>query len=505
MKVILVYPEIPETFWSFTHALKFISKKASIPPLGIVTVASMLPRDWELKLVDMNVSGLTDENLAGADYVFISAISVQKRAVKEIVARCARAGVPVVAGGPLFTVSHEEFPDIRHFVLDEAEITLPLFLEDLRQGLLKRVYTSPLRADIRETPAPRWELLDMKQYASMSVQYSRGCPFNCDFCDITLLYGRESRTKDTGQVLAELDELYSRGWRGAVFFVDDNFIGNGSKLKQQVLPAIIQWMEQKKHPFIFNTQVSINISEDADLMRLMTRAGFATVFIGIESPSGESLAECGKFQNRRCDLLAAVKKVQGAGLEVQGGFIIGFDNDPPSIFEKQVAFIQESGIVTAMVGLLNALKGTKLYARMNNENRLLNDDSGDNTDGSINFIPKMGKKPLLEGYKKVISTVYAPRQYYARIRKHLEQYTPFRRKIVILRFSHLAAFLRSVLLLGIAGKERTYFWKLLFWTLFTRPGLLTHAITFAIYGYHFRKISEKRSKEKPAFPEIPAA
>ncbi len=490
-KILLVYPKYPDTFWSFKYALKFISKKAAYPPLGLLTVASILPKEWKKKLVDMNVTSLKDKDLESTDYVFISAMSIQESSVQEIINRCKQKGVKIVAGGPLFTAGYEKFEDINYFVLNEAEITLPLFLEDLKNGCAKHIYTSERFPDIEKTPIPVWKLIDMKKYASMNIQYSRGCPFNCEFCDITVLFGHKVRTKGKDQILAELDGLYSQGWRGHVFFVDDNFIGNKVKLKKEILPFIIKWMKKKKYPFSFNTEVSINLSDDEELMQLMTEAGFDSVFVGIETPHEESLTECNKIQNKNRDLVACVKKIQRFGLEVQGGFIVGFDNDPPAIFEKLIAFIQESGIVTAMVGLLNAPRDTKLYQRLIKEKRLLRDVSGDNTDFSINFIPKMDPKILIGGYKKIISGIYSPKFYYERVMKFLREYKPLKERKPHFHFSHFKALLKSVLFLGIIGKERFHYWKLFFWTIFRRPRLFPLAITFAIYGFHFRKIFEK--------------
>ncbi len=491
MKILLVYPRNPDTFWSFKRALKFIFKKATNPPLGLLTVAAMLPEEWEKKLVDMNVTTLNDKDLKWADFVFISAISIQKESVNEIISRCKELGVKIVAGGPLFTTGYEEFKGVDHFVLNEAEITLPPFLEDLENGCAKHIYTSDQWADLKTTPIPLWELINMKKYATMDIQYSRGCPFNCEFCDITLLYGRISRTKTKDQVVAELESLYSRGWRDGVFFVDDNFIGNKRKLKKEILPAVAKWMEQRKHPFPFVTQASIDISDDEELMQLMVKAGFNTVFVGIETPNEESLTECTKFQNKNRDLIACVKKIHKFGLQVQGGFIVGFDNDPLSIFERQIKFIQKSGIVTAMVGLLNALHGTRLYHRLEKENRLLKDVSGDNTDCSINFIPSMNYDTLINGYKKILSTIYSPAYYYERVRRFLKEYKPSQKRVFRFRLSYLGAFFKSVFRLGIIGKERVHYWKLILWSLFRCPRFLPLATTFAIYGFHFRKIFEK--------------
>jgi radical SAM superfamily enzyme YgiQ (UPF0313 family) len=491
MNILLVYPEYPETFWSFKHALKFIFKKAAIPPLGLLTVASMLPREWNTKLVDMNVTHLMDEDLEWADYVFLSAMSVQKHSVKEVIERCNKAGVSVVAGGPLFTTGYEDFEGVDHFVLNEAEITLPLFLEDLRKGEAKPIYTTTQWANKRKTPIPRWELIDMKNYATMNIQYSRGCSFNCEFCDITLLYGRLSRTKEKKQLIGELESLYRHGWRGGVFFVDDNFISNKKKLKEEILPAITEWMEERRHPFTFITQASINLSDDEELMMMMVRAGFDTVFIGIETPNEDSLTECTKVQNKNRDLIACVKKIQNFGLQVQGGFIVGFDNDPVSIFERQIRFIQNSGIVTAMVGLLNALKGTRLYQRLEKENRLIRDVTGDNTDCSINFIPKMNYDTLISGYKRIISTIYSPSHYYERVKTFLKEYNPLQKKLFHFQPAYILTLLKSILYLGVIGKERVHYWKLFLWTIFRRPRLFSLAITLAIYGSHFRKVFEK--------------
>ena len=492
MKALLIYPEFPDTFWSFRYALKFIHRKASSPPLGLLTIAAMLPEDWEKRLVDMNVEGLNDNSLRWADLVFLSAMSVQKQSVKEVIARCKAAGVRVVAGGSLFTTEYEAFGDVDHLVLNEAEITLPRFLEDFRNGDAEHFYTTDQWADIRKTPIPLWELINLKHYASINIQYSRGCPFNCEFCDITLLCGHAPRTKDKDQIIRELESVYASGFRGQVFFVDDNFIGNKKKLKEEILPAIIEWMEMRKHPFSFNTQASIELSDHKDLMEMMVRAGFDVVFIGIETPHEQSLAECSKFQNKNRDLLASVRNIQKSGLEVQGGFILGFDNDPLTIFDTQINFIQKSGVVTAMVGILVALPGTQLYQRLKKERRLLKETSGNNTDFSTNFIPRMDYDLLINGYKKVLGTLYSPRHYYERVRTFLREYIPPQNNLFHFRFNYIAAFIKSIIVLGIIGKERFHYWRLLLWTIFTRPRLIPQAVTLSIYGFHFRKVFEKR-------------
>ncbi len=446
MKALLIYPKYPDTFWGFKYALKFVFKRAAHPPLGLLTVASLLPMDWQIKLLDLNVKDLKEKDIKGADIVLISAISIQKESVKDIVLRCKKYGVKIVAGGPLFTTNYEEFEEIDYFVLKEAEVTLPLFLKDFKDGKPKHIYKSSKWADIRSTPVPKWELIDMKKYASLSIQYSRGCPFNCEFCDISLLCGRIPRVKSKEQIILELESLNSLGWRGTVFFVDDNFIGNKLSLKKEILPALIDWMEEKKYPFSFLTQASINLADDEELMKLMAKAGFDTVFIGIETPDEESLTECSKLHNKNRDLVNCINKIQRFGLEVRAGFIVGFDNDNSSIFDRQINFIQKSGIVTAMVSLLNALRGTKLYNRLKKENRILKDSSGDNTDFTINFIPKMDYKTLMNGYKKIISTIYSPKYYYKRVMTFLKEYIPAQKKVFKFRLSHLFAFLKSIFL-----------------------------------------------------------
>jgi radical SAM superfamily enzyme YgiQ (UPF0313 family) len=491
MKILLVYPHYPDTFWSFRHALKFIGRKASFPPLGLLTVAAMLPGEWEKRLVDMNVRPLSDEDLAWADYVFISAMTIQQMSTQEVIARCLPLGVKTVAGGPLFTACHDDFPDVDHLVLGEAELTLPLFLADLRKGGARHLYVDDQWADLANTPIPLWDLIDVRNYAAMNIQYCRGCPFDCEFCDITALFGRRPRSKTREQLIAELDSLYFRGWRGAIFFVDDNFIGDKGKLKRELLPAMIDWMGRKEYPFYFYTEASIDLADDSRLMELMVRAGFEEVFIGIETPYEESNTESGKVQNRNRDLLASVKCIQRAGLQVHGGFIVGFDSDPPSIFDRQILFIQESGIVTAMVGLLSAIRGTRLHKRMTQEGRLLGDDSGNNMDSDLNFIPRMEVKALVGGYRTILETIYSPKNYYQRVIRLLREYRPLHLGKFHLQPGYVGALFKSILFLGIIGRERFHFWKLFFWSLARCPRLFPLAITYAIYGFHFRKVAEK--------------
>jgi radical SAM superfamily enzyme YgiQ (UPF0313 family) len=489
MKILLVNPEVPPTFWSFKNALKFLSKDALLPPLGLLTVAGMLPRDWETKLIDMTTPKLRDRDIRWADYVFITAMLIQQKSADQVIERCRKMGVKVVAGGPLFTSLPEQYVHVDHLVLKEAELTLPLFVRDLQKGCPVKVYDTQEKADLRQTPAPLWDLIRMKRYAFMSIQYSRGCPFDCDFCDVTIQFGHKIRTKTTEQVLEELETLYSHGWRGDVFFVDDNFIGNKSLLKAELLPAMIDWMRTRQYPFSFNTQASIDLADDEELMELMVEAGFDCVFIGIETSDEDSLSECNKVQNQGRDLVACVKKIQRSGMQVQGGFILGFDSDKPPIFDGLIQFIQQSGIVTAMVGLLNAPKGTRLYHRLMTEGRLSEAGTGDNTDFSMNFVPKMEIKDLLMGYRKVVSTIYSPRTYYERVMTFLRNYKPVKYNKVRFRFCDIRAFLKSIWRLGIIDEGGLSYWKLIFWSL-RRPRYLHLAVTLAICGFHFRTIFE---------------
>jgi len=489
MKVLLLFPEYPMTFWSFKYALRFVSKKASFPPLGLLTIAAMFPEEWDVRLVDMNVRKLRDEDITWADYIFVSGMIIQLESAKKALERCKSFGKTVVAGGPLFNGCGDEFDGlVDHFVLNEAEVTLPGFLRDLEAGALQKVYTSSEWGDLTSSPAPRRDLIDPDYYAAMNIQYSRGCPFDCEFCNITTLFGRTPRTKTADQILTELDGIYEVGWRAGVFIVDDNFIGNKRKLKQEILPAMIDWMERHKNPFTFITEVSINLSDDPELMDLMVRAGFDTVFVGIESPNEESLNECDKRANRGRNMVESIHVMQRAGLEVQGGFIVGFDNDPPDIFDRMIDFIQESSVGTAMVGLLTALPNTKLYERLMREGRLIERTSGNNLDLKMNFLPRMNYEILSDGYKNLLERIYSPKYYYARVRNFLKTYPKDRNKHVELRYSYVMALPKSIVRLGIIGRERIQYWRLFFWTLFRRPKLFPYAITLSIYGFHFRKM-----------------
>ena len=487
MNILLVSPQTPDTFWSFKHAVRFVSRKASMAPLGLLTVAAMLPPEWNLKLVDLNVTWLKDQDLRWADYVLIGAMLVQKESVREIVARCAALNKTVIAGGPLFTTGHETFPEIQHFVLGEAEEIMPQVVADLQRGQLQPVYEGTHRPDITHTPVPRWDLIRMKDYVTMSVQFSRGCPFDCEFCDIIVMNGRVPRTKTPAQLVAELEALRQRGWREMVFLVDDNFIGDKRRTRA-LLRELIEWRRRTRPTMGFLTEASVNLADDPELMRLMVEAGFRKVFVGIETPSAEALEECRKLQNRGRDLVSAVHTLQQHGLEVMGGFIVGFDSDQTDIFKRQFDFIQHSGVVTAMVGLLTALPQTRLWKRLKNEGRLEAESSGNNTQAELNFKPKLNREFLQAGYRDLMKKLYEPKAYYQRIQTFLKNHRPHGPRLRLSR-ADLLAFAKSFWLLGIWYRGRVEYWKFFWNTLLRRPRQFPRAIELAIVGYHFRRVA----------------
>jgi radical SAM superfamily enzyme YgiQ (UPF0313 family) len=489
MKVLLVYPRSPDTFWSFKHVLPFVAKRAAFPPLGLLTVAAMLPLEWELKLVDTNVAPLADQDIAWADWVMLSGMIVHKDSAHEIARRCAAIGRPLIAGGPLFTTGYRDFPEIPHFVLGEAEDLVAELVADMRAEVVKPLYRAAAFPDVGKTPVPRWDLVELRHYVTMPVQFSRGCPFDCEFCDIVVMNGRVPRTKAPRQVVAELEALYRAGWRDMVFIVDDNFIGNKKRVRE-LLHSLVEWRERTGPAMGFLTEASVNLADEDELLALMTRAGFKKVFLGLETPVAESLAESRKLQNKKRDLVEVVRIIQGAGLEVMGGFIVGFDNDPLDIFRRQFEFIQKSGVVTAMVGLLTALPQTRLYARLAREGRILADSVGDNTAAVLNFIPRIDRARLFAGYRELMVSLYSPENYYRRVRAFLAHWEP-RGPSLRLGGHDVRAFLRSLWALGVARRGRLAFWRLLWGTLLVRPRKFRAAMELAIVGFHFRSVAER--------------
>ena len=491
MKILLVYPEFPDTYWSFRHALKIEGKRAAFPPLGLLTVSSMLPENWERRLVDLNVETLWPDDIEWADIVMVSAMIVQNESLEKVVALCREMGKKVVVGGPYVSTSSERMPDADHIFIGEAETTLPEFINDLELGIARRIYEAEERPALTNTPVPDFSLIDMRHYSAMNVQYSRGCPFNCEFCDIIEIYGRVPRTKSNAQMLAELDALNATGWRGLVFIVDDNFIGNKKNVRL-FMPDLIEWSRANEYPFSFITEASVNLAEDDALLAQMEDAGFRRVFLGIETPVEESLKEAQKGQNTRRDLLESIHKIQSYGMEVMAGFIIGFDSDPEDIFDLQMKFIRESGIPLAMVGLLTALPDTQLWRRLQNERRLVDVSTGNNTDCTLNFVPRMDLDRLVEGYKRVVRNIYSPKEYYRRAldclsRFHVNRIEP--RKTSVLE--DLRSFFSLIITLGVRDAARLDFWSYFYQLLRHHTHDVTHGLTLAAMGYHFRQVTEK--------------
>lgn len=490
VRALLVYPELPPTYWSMTYALPFIGKKASIPPLGLLTVASLLPADWDVTLVDMNVEPLRAAAVSAADLVFTSSMIVQRESHERVVRLCNELGTPVVAGGPYPSSDCERIEGVDHFVLGEAEVTLPLFLADFEAGRAGRVYREAARPDLALTPPPRFDLVKRRRYSTMAVQFSRGCPHSCEFCDIVELFGHRPRTKGAAQFLNELTLLYDSGWRGSVFVVDDNFIGNVQGVKA-LLPLVAEWQRERDYPFGLFTEATLALAEDGDLMDQMVAAGFNMVFVGIETPDRETLASVGKRQNLRSDMLASVRAIQRKGMEVSAGFVIGFDTDPLDIFDRQVRFIQESGIPSAMVSLLTALPGTRLHRRLRQEGRLAGDSCGGNNthDLRLNFVPRMDATALLAGYRKVLSEIYDPERYFARCLDLLRSVKPHRTSARRITLTELRALLFSLVRQTLSSYSVAY-WKFLVRGLAARPRMLAETVTMAVKGHHFFRMTD---------------
>ncbi len=488
MNILLVYPSFPDTYWSFRSALSFQGKRAAQPPLGLMTVAALLPASWKKRLIDTNVEKLRDSHLEWADAVLLSAMNVQQENLIEIVRRCRRKGVRTVVGGPITSSVSAEELEADHIVIGEAEDLIAELAPELQAGTARRVYQAAERPAMTASPLPDLSLVRMKHYSTMTVQYSRGCPFNCEFCDIIEIYGRKPRTKAVAQVLAELYQLYAAGWRGPVFVVDDNFIGNKVTVRP-VLAAVAAWQRERRHPFRFITEASLNLSDDRELMQAMKDAGFVSVFLGIETPDESSLAATQKYQNTRRDLLESVAAIQDHGIEVMGGFILGFDTDRDDIFDRLVEFIQKSAIPIAMVGLLQALPGTQLFRRLSREGRILRAGDGNNTNCELNFLPRMNSHRLVEGYRSVLRRIYSREAYYDRVRAYLERCRPHYRSNLTL--ANVRALLLSVLRLGMLGHARRSYWKFLLVAATRYRRSFGAAMTMAVMGYHFQRITEQ--------------
>ncbi len=493
-KILMIYPDTPVTYWSFKYILKLVGRRSAFPPLGLMTVASLIPDSYDITLVDMNTEKLMVRDVKKADLVFISAMIIQKESFDRVVALCNRLGKTVVAGGPYPTGSHRHITGVDHFVLGEAEVTLPQFLQDWEKGEARPLYRSDSRPDITKTPVPRFSLVKHRRYTTMSLQYSRGCPFNCEFCDIIEFFGRVPRAKTPEQFIAEMEALYRTGYRGPLFIVDDNFIGNKKNVKE-LLTAVARWQEERHYPYMITTEASVNLADDEELMDLMIDAGFNKVFLGIETPVAECLEQAGKKQNLKGSLLRGVERIQRKGMEVTAGFIIGFDSDPENVFDLQIDFIRESGIPMAMAGLLIALPNTRLYRRLNSEGRILSETSGNNTHSfTTNFIPVMDGETLAKGYRELISQIYTPREYFNRCLTMMQRMPrgkvgrgalSFWTILLVVRI-----FLSSVFRQIFSSYGREYL-NYLAAAVRIRPGLFPKAVKMALFGYHFFRITKE--------------
>jgi radical SAM superfamily enzyme YgiQ (UPF0313 family) len=506
MKALMVYPKFPPTYWSYTYALRFVHRKSLLPPLGLITVAALLPKHWEPKLIDLNIESLSDREIKKADVVMLTGMHVQRHSLHEVLKRCRRLRVPTIVGGPYATSEPHLLEDADYLVLGEAEETLADFCAAFEAGRAPRVTRNDRMPDVTTSPVPRFDLLKRHVYHHMSLQYSRGCPFTCDFCDIIVMFGRTPRTKSAEQVDAELDGIRSTGFRGSVFFVDDNFIGN-KKAVRTLMPRIKSWQERNNWPFDFYTEASLNIAEDSALMTAMAQAGFESVFIGIESPSEASLLETRKAQNVRGSIVGRVHEVLRHGLDVWAGFIVGFDSDGPDIFEQQIEFIEKSAVPFAMIGILHALPGTPLHARLKDAGRLRPLESTADHFGRTNFETKIPEPALLNGYQRILQTIYDPRKYLERVHSML-RIKGKRAHPGWVRPAHVFAGMRAVLRQGVLSRYRFTYWRFLWKTVKWDPSRLADAIGNAAAGHHFieytRRVVIPRLRREHALPHLAA-
>ncbi|MBH8573969.1 B12-binding domain-containing radical SAM protein [Nostocaceae cyanobacterium CENA369] len=489
MKVLLLYPLFPKSFWSFDKALELIGRKVSFPPLGMITVAAILPQTWEFRLVDRNVRFETEADWNWADLVIVSGMIVQKSDMLHVIGEAKRRGKMVVAGGPYLTsvptVAEEAGVDF--LVLDEGEITLPMLVEALERGETKGVFSAKgEKPDVTITPIPRYDLLDLEAYSDMSVQFSRGCPFQCEFCDIIVLYGRKPRTKTPAQLLAELQFLYDLGWRRSIFIVDDNFIGNKRNVKL-LLRELGPWMAEHGYPFRFSTEASVDLAQDEELLDLMITANFSAVFLGIETPDTDSLTLTQKFQNTRHSLMESVQIINRAGLRVMAGFIIGFDNEKPGAGDRIIDFVEATAIPQAMCSMLQALPSTALWQRLKKEDRLLNEEANINQTTLTNFIPTRPLEELAREYIRCFWELYEPKRYLARVFRHFMAMkpTPHKKKFRAVEFKDIRALAIVCWRQGIKRSTRFQFWHQLFAIILHNPKVLESYITNCALFEHF--------------------
>jgi radical SAM superfamily enzyme YgiQ (UPF0313 family) len=491
MRVLLVAPTFPTTYWGFEGSMSFIRRRANLPPLGLATVAALLPPHWELRLIDTNVRELRDDDIRWANAVLIGGMHIQVASMNELVTRARTLGVRTVVGGPAPTGSPELFSDADAIFIGEAEgrdAELIAAVTGAHSGRL-RPASARERPPMELVPVPRFDLLELDRYASVSMQYSRGCPYDCEFCDVIKLFGRRPRVKSNDQVLAELAELYALGYRGSIFFVDDNFIGHRRAVKG-LLRDLARFQSARGYPFQLYTEATINLASDDELIEAMVRGGFSAVFIGIESPSAESLAAAGKVQNLSVDLAAAVDKLVCAGIEVMGGFILGFDPDGPDVFEAHHRFITETGIPMAMVGLLIALPGTRLEGRLRAEGRLRGTSDGDSF-CRPNFEPAMDEATLLSGYADLMARLYSADEYYGRCERMVERARKGEAARSAKSLDNVMTFARAIVGIGIASQRRRHFWRLLWHAATRAPHNFVLAVTKAVMGEHLIRYTDE--------------
>ncbi|MBE9211258.1 DUF4070 domain-containing protein [Plectonema cf. radiosum LEGE 06105] len=493
MRVLLLYPQFPKSFWSFDKAIELIGHKVTLPPLGMITVAAILPQDWEFRLVDRNIGPETADDWEWAQIVILSGMIVQKPDLLYLIKEAKRRNKLVAVGGPYVTSVPQEAQaaGVDFLVLDEGEITLPLFVEALRRGETSGIFRSDgEKPDITNTPIPRYDLLELSAYDMMSVQFSRGCPFECEFCDIIVLYGRKPRTKNPAQLLEELQTLYDLGWRNSVFMVDDNFIGNKRNVKL-LLKELIPWMAERGYPFSLQTEASVDLAQDDELLDLMIAANFTSVFLGIETPDTDSLSLTKKHQNTRNSLAQAVQKINRKGLRVMAGFILGFDGEKVGAGSRIIDFVETTAIPNAMFGLLQALPNTALWHRLEKEGRLLEIDqkgnTGNQTTSLTNFIPTRPIEELASEYVNCFWELYEPKKFLGRVYRHYLEMEPrlYQKKFQMLKLIELKALLIIIWRQGIKRNTRFQFWIQLFLILRHNPKVLVSYISMcALLEHH---------------------
>ncbi len=493
MRVLLVYPLFPKTFWSYEKILDLVNRKVLLPPLGLITVAAILPQSWEFKLVDRNVRDITAAEWEWADLVILSAMIVQKDDLLAIVQEAKRRGKPVACGGPYPTSMPEVLQevDVDYLILDEGEITLPMFVEAINKGETSGIFRTEEKPDVTNTPVPRFDLLDFDAYDSMSVQFSRGCPFQCEFCDIIVLYGRKPRTKDPAQLLAELDYLYELGWRRGVFMVDDNFIGNKRNVKL-MLQALKIWQQEHQYPFRFNTEASIDLAADQELMDLMMDCYFDAVFLGIETPDEDSLQLTKKFQNTRSSMVESVEAITKTGIRVMAGFIIGFDGEKSGAGDRIARFAELTGIPTTTFAMLQALPHTALWHRLEKEGRLRDTSGNLNQTTLMNFVPTRPVEEIAKEYVEAFSNLYEPHAYLDRVHSYflklgVPRVHPPAKLPALMDLKALAIIVWRQ---GIKRDTRGRFWHHLFSIIKNNPGVWEHYLIVCAHNEHFMEYRE---------------